>query len=307
MNLEQTLKNIFNIKKNEKVVILTDKLEIKNAKLFFNAAKKLSENTRILVKPVGDHSGQEPSPEIAREMKNSDVLIIVTTHSLTHTKAVASARKKGVRISSMPGFQKKMIRALNANPLEMKKTGIKIRNALEKAKMLNVVSDSGTDISFKVRKKIEIDYGLFRKKGDIGNLPAGEVYFAPIEGSSNGKIVIDSMKNCKCFAKKGTVVTVKDGKVVDISDKKSTLAKYLSKIKNADNIAEFGIGINRKAKVIGFILQDEKASGTCHIAFGNSKAIGGKVYSEIHVDAIIFKPTIYADEKIIMKKGRLVV
>ncbi len=307
MNLSNILRKSLAIKRGEKVLILTDKLELGNAKKFFLAAKKLSENTTLLLKPVGNHSGEEPSSEIAGEMKKFDVIIAVTTHSLSHTKARIGASEKGARIASMPGFQGKMMRVLSADPQELRKIGARIKKVLQKSKAVRVTSPSGTDISFHTRKKIEVDDGLLAKRGDKGNLPAGETYFAPLEGTANGTIIIDSMRNCKAYAKAGTRVLVKNGKAVDVSDKKSLLAKYLRKIKNADNIAELGIGTNRMAKVIGYILQDEKAAGTCHIAFGNSAAIGGKVYSKIHIDAILFKPTIWADNKIIMKNRKLMI
>lgn len=307
MNLSNILKKSLAIKRGEKVLVMTDELELANAKKFYQAAKKLSENTRLLVKTVGNHSGEEPPAEIAKEMKKYDTVIMVTTHSLSHTKARIGASKKGARIASIPGFQGKMMRALAADPFELRKTGLMIKKALQKAGTVRVTTPSGTDISFRTRKHIEIDDGLLTKRGDKGNLPAGETYFAPLEGSANGVIVIDSMRNCRAYTKAGTRVLVKNGKAVEVSDRKSLLAKYIFKIKNADNIAELGIGTNRMAKVIGYILQDEKAAGTCHIAFGNSSAIGGKVYSKIHIDAILFKPSIFADGKAIMKSGRLII
>ncbi|MFZ3077274.1 MAG: aminopeptidase [Candidatus Aenigmatarchaeota archaeon] len=307
MTLSGILQKSLAIRRGEKVLVLTDKLELANAKKFFAAAKKLSENTTLLLKPVGNHSGEEPSARIAGEMKEFDVIIAVTTHSLTHTKARIGASEKGARIASIPGFQGKMMAAFQADPHELRKEGIKIKKILQKSKDIRVVTPSGTDISFQTRKHIETDDGILRKRGAAGNLPAGETYFAPLEGTANGTIVIDSMKNCKAYAKSGTKVTVKNGKATGISDRKSLLAKYIFSIKNADNIAELGIGTNRKAKPIGFMLQDEKAAGTCHIAFGNSSAIGGKVYSKIHVDAILFKPTIFADDKMIMKNGKMIV
>lgn len=307
MNLSGILQKSLAIRRGEKVLVLTDKLELGNAKKFFAAAKKLSENTTLLLKPVGKHSGEEPSVRIAGEMKKFDVIIMVTTHSLTHTKARISASEKGARIASLPGFQGKMMRALSTDPRELRKNGARIKRVLQKSKTVRVTSPSGADISFHTRKDIEIDDGLLSKKGDKGNLPAGETYFAPLEGTASGTIVIDSMKNCKAYANPGTRVSVKNGKAVEVSDKKSLLAKYILSIKNADNIAELGIGTNHRAKVIGYILQDEKAEGTCHIAFGNSAAIGGKVYSKIHVDAILFKPTIWADSRMIMKNGKLMI
>lgn len=307
MNLSNILRKSLAIKSGEKVLILTDNLEFANAKKFFLAAKKLSQKTTLLLKPAGDHSGEEPSARIAGEMKKFDVIIAVTTHSLSHTKARIGASKKGARIASMPGFQGKMMRALAADPSELRRAGLRIKKILQKSKTVRVATSSGTDISFRTRKHIEIDDGLLTKRGDKGNLPAGEAYFAPLEGSANGVIVIDSMRNCRAYAKAGTRVFVKNGKAVEVSDRKSLLAKYLLSIRNADNIAELGIGTNKKAKVIGYILQDEKAAGTCHIAFGNSSAIGGKVYSKIHIDAILFKPSIFADGGIIMKDGKLMV
>lgn len=307
MNLSQILQKSLAIKRGEKVLILTDKLELGNAKKFFEAAKKLSENTTMLLKTVGNHSGEEPSTRIAGEMKKFNVIIAVTTHSLTHTKARISASKKGARVASIPGFNGKMMAALHAESSKIRQISMRIKKVLQKPKIVRVVSPSGTDISFHTRKHIEIDDGILRKRGAAGNLPAGEAYFAPLEGTANGTIVIDSMKNCRAYAKSGTRVLVKNGKAASVSDKKSLLAKYIFRIKNADNIAELGIGTNYRAKVIGFILQDEKAAGTCHIAFGNSAAIGGKVYSKIHVDAILFKPTIFADGRMIMKNGKLTV
>lgn len=307
MNLSQILRNSLAIKRGEKVLVLTDKPELANAKRFFLAAKKLSQNAELLIKPVGSHSGEEPSQQIAERMKKFDVIIAVTTHSLTHTKARIRASGKGARIASLPGFQEKMMSALQADPYELRRAGEKIKKILIKTKTVHVTTPSGTDISFRTGKHIEIDDGLLRKKGAAGNLPAGEAYFAPLEGTANGTVVIDSMRNCRAYAKSGTRVLVRNGKAVDVSDKKSLLAKYIFSIKNADNIAEFGIGTNKKAKVICRILQDEKAAGTCHIAFGNSAAIGGKVYSKIHVDAILFKPSIFADGRMIMRRGKMTV
>ena len=55
-----------------------------------------------------------------------------------------------------------------------------------------------------------------------------------------------------------------------------------------------------------FCEEDEKAYGTCHIALGNNIGFGGKVDVPLHIDCVIKKPTIFLDDKIIMKKGRLV-
>lgn len=53
------------------------------------------------------------------------------------------------------------------------------------------------------------------------------------------------------------------------------------------------------------LLEDEKKLGTVHIALGDNKSMGGKINVPIHVDGVILNPTVYFDDKIIMKNGKL--
>lgn len=306
MNLSVILRRSLAIKQGEKILVLTDKKQLKIAKKFFSAAKKLSKNTILLLKPIGNHSGEEPSPTIAQAMFNADVALLITRYSLSHTKARKNASRAGLRIASLPWFTEQMFTALQTNPFLLQKKGRKIINVLNKTDRIRILTKSGTNLSFSIKnRKIFNDDGLYRKKGSFGNLPAGEVCLAPLEGTANGIIVIDSIRDGKeVFAKPTTIITVNKGKVITISDNNCKLAKYFRTIKNAKNIAELGIGTNHKAKIIGYILQDEKAAGTCHIAFGNNKSFGGRVYSSLHLDTILLKPTIYADDKLIMKNGK---
>jgi aminopeptidase len=65
----------------------------------------------------------------------------------------------------------------------------------------------------------------------------------------------------------------------------------------AHNIAEFGIGINPEARLIGNVLEDEKVGGTVHIALGDNSTFGGDVIAGIHLDGIITKPRIFVDDE----------
>jgi len=55
------------------------------------------------------------------------------------------------------------------------------------------------------------------------------------------------------------------------------------------------------------LLEDEKVIGTVHIALGNNVSIGGSVNVPLHLDGVIKKPTVYLDDKILMKEGKLLV
>src|SRR3989344_5528915 len=218
-------------------------------------------------------------------MKKNDIVLAPTTHSITHTKARINACKQGARIATLPGITEEMLKqSLLADPKELERYSKKLVKALKNKNLIRIITKSGTDVILSARKrKIEPDIADIRKKGSYGNLPAGEVSFSPVEGSANGIIVINSMED---YAKPGTKVLAFNGIAISISDYNSKLAKVFKTIENSTNIAELGIGINKKAKLIGKILQDEKVIGTCHIAFGNNKSYGGKIYSEVHLDCI---------------------
>ena len=305
MNLEKIFQRSLGISPNENVLIITDKLKFHIAKKVLYACKDISKNVRIVTKPVGERSGEEPPKGIAEMMKKYEVVIALTTNSISHTNARKNASKLGVRIATMPGFTEEMWETLETDPYFLKKSGAKIREFLKEGKKINVTTKSGTSLSFsKEGRLVDIDEGLYTKKGNFGNLPAGEVSFSPLEDTANGVIVIDSMED---YAKPGTSVLVKDGKAISISDKNCKLAKVFDSVKNSRNIAELGIGTNPKARLIGNILQDEKVKGTVHIAFGSNISYEGKVYSSFHLDAIQLKPTVYVDDKCLMKDGKLLI
>ena len=303
MKIENIFKRSLNIKKKDKILIVTDNNKLKIAKKFLKSLKRLSNNVNLMVKNVGNYDGEEPSKKVSEEMKKSNIVIAVTTYSLTHTNARRKASKRGVKVVTMPGFIERMLPSLKPSPRKMLGQGKKIENILRKTKTVKVVTDHGTDLLFSVKGRfIDIDAGIFNKPGSFGNMPSGEISTSPVEGTAKGMLIINSMAD---YAKNKTVVYIEKGKAVDINDKKCKLAKIFRKVKNSTNVAEFGIGLNSKAKIIGNILQDEKVLGTCHIAFGNNKSYRGKVYSKVHLDAILFKPTIWFDKKKIMNKGRL--
>ncbi|MEM1803554.1 MAG: hypothetical protein QXQ91_04755 [Nanopusillaceae archaeon] len=68
-------------------------------------------------------------------------------------------------------------------------------------------------------------------------------------------------------------------------------------IKEAFNVAEFGIGTYPGARIVGNILMDEKVYGTVHTAFGNNST------TNIRIDVTISKPTVYVDGRMIIRDG----
>lgn len=303
------LKECLGLKKNENVLIVTDSRLYGLSKQFFTEAEKITNKVTIIKIPIPKVHGTEPSKEIAKEMLKYDVELLITTKSLSHTKARKNACKNGARIASMPTITKGTInRSLDIDYGKLKEKNKKLIKILEKGKIVKITTKKGTDLAMNIhgRKGFD-DNGIYNKRGSFGNLPAGEVAVSPVEGTTNGAYVVDASFGGIGKLKRPLKIKVRGGYAIEIKGYKSNEIKKHLKNKKYGNIAELGIGTNPKAKISGCVLEDEKVIGTVHIALGNSVSLGGKVDVPIHLDGIIKKPTIFIDKKKIMDDGKLII
>jgi leucyl aminopeptidase (aminopeptidase T) len=298
------------VKAGERVLIITDKNKLTIGRALFDAAKKITSETRLLEIPVGKVNGEEPDESVAQEMLDYGVILIPTSKSFSHTKARRDATGHGVRLATLPGITEEIfMRTMEADYHKVSKLTQKIKQALDKGKMVRIITTSGSDIVMSIEGR-ECDGGdaFYLEPGSWGNLPAGEACLGPVEGTTNGIFYIDATVLGKAVDKPIKVI-VKDGYAIDISGGSvaAELKKTLAQVgKNAFAIAELGIGTNDKAKLTGNTLEDEKVLGTAHIAFGNNKSYGGIIDVPIHIDGVFKKPTIYVDKKKIMDAGKLI-
>jgi leucyl aminopeptidase (aminopeptidase T) len=176
---------------------------------------------------------------------------------------------------------------------------------------IRVTAPGGTDITMPIAgREPHASSGLFREKGQWGNLPTGEAYLAPVEGVSNGVVVVDGSMAGVGMVDQPIRIVVKDGYATEITGGESA-AKLVGLLEphglDARTVAEFGIGTNDRAILTGVILEDEKVMGTIHIAFGDNKSMGGSVRVASHLDGLITSPSVWFDDRQIMKDGRILV
>jgi aminopeptidase len=195
---------------------------------------------------------------------------------------------------------------MTADFKEVEKEVKRLAKILEGTKKIKITTEIGTDLEVSVEdRRWYMDTGICHKKGEFMNLPAGEVFIAPKEGTADGKLIIDGA--FWEMLENPVIIDVKKGYANRIAGTKE-IAKQISKRgKEGRNIAEVGIGMNPKAKIIGNVLEDEKVKGTVHVALGDNSTFGGKCKAGIHIDGIIKKPTLFADDELIMENGKLVV
>jgi aminopeptidase len=143
------------------------------------------------------------------------------------------------------------------------------------------------------------------------NMPSGEVFTGPHEGSANGRVRFTVRSAPAGIDVDGVELEFSDGQVV-----RATAAvgdEYLQRALTTDDgarlVGEIGIGTNFGiARPTGTILFDEKIGGTVHLALGRSyPETGGKNRSALHWDLICDLRSggrLSADGEVVQENGR---
>ena len=216
------LKEIFckslKLKGDESCLIITDTVKENIAREFYDFAKQITPDVKIIVTEPGSEHAQEPSDDIAREMLLFDVQFLITNKSLSHTQARRKATDSGARIASMPTVTQDIInRCCLIDYDDLASKSKKLCSTLSAGLNVRIITALGTDITFKIgnNKWFGDNGGILDYPGAFGNLPEGEVAFAPLE--AQGTYFVDAsfpelgiLKSPLCFK-------VKDAFVYDIS------------------------------------------------------------------------------------------
>ncbi|MFH1062663.1 MAG: aminopeptidase [Candidatus Omnitrophota bacterium] len=307
--LEAIFKGSVKLKAQESCLIIADTEKEAIGRNFFEFAQKITPQARLMLMPPTLEHGVEPPDDIAEQMLLYDVEFLITSKSISHTKARRQATEKGARIASMPTVTEDIInRCCDIDYDLLKQESQKLYKLLESACILRVTTKLGTDIEFTIGKNkwFGENGGSFDFPGAFGNLPEGEVSFAPFD--CNGQYIVDVSFPGLGILESPITFKVKNGFAYGITGKRSEeIIKRLDSVgPKAYKIAELGIGLNPKAKVIGLVLEDEKVCGTIHIALGNNMSYGQDNDVPLHLDGVISSPDIYTDDKIIMKNGKFI-
>lgn len=306
------VKDCMGLSSGETLLVVTDAPLRDIGYAFWEAGVELGAESMLLEMVPRDGHGQEPPGPVAEMMKRVDAVLCPTSKSLTHTKARREACEAGARIGTLPGITVEvMSRTLSADYHAIAERTEKVCQAIAGHKRAHLTAPNGTDITMSIEGRRCIpSTGLILKPGDFGNLPSGEAYLAPLEGTANGVFVVDGS-----FAGIGVVqqplkLEVVDGFVTDISG--GAEAEHLKRLlephgRDAYNIAELGVGTNDAAQISGILLEDEKVAGTVHIAVGSNASMGGTVTVPVHLDGVIKNPTLIIDNQKIMQDGKLLI
>ena len=256
-----------------------------------------------------DSAAAEPPDVVAAAMERADVVLAATIQSLSHTAARKLASEAGARIGSLPGVTEEMLaRLMNGDLEETRRLGWAVAELMNEASEARITCAHGSDLRLGLEGRMAIaDGGELGTRGAFGNLPCGEGFIAPVEGTGEGTLVIDGSIAGVGLLDTPVSLTVEGGHLTAAtgSDGETLMGLLTAHGKDGTNVAELGIGTNDEAILTGNILEDEKILGTAHVAFGASAAIGGTVQVPVHLDCVILEPTVEIDGRTILSGGEL--
>jgi len=256
---------------------------------------------------VHDHGGHIPDVPLSRRRAMGAewrALIDAATRRgcrrvnvLNPTAALASSI--GIPLE---GLEQACWRAIDIDYHALDAQRAQVRRRLAWTREVRITSALGTDLRLRIDgRPVHVD---------IDDLPGGEVYVAPHEDSAEGIAVIDRRTI------RGTLVedlrlAFSGGRLVEIDAPNQQGADLLRELLHAssgdkDLIAEFALGLNPGlTEPLGEIALDEKIGGSVHIAIGMNESFGGRNRSNLHLDMVMLRPTVWLDGSPVLTGGTL--
>lgn len=274
----------------------------------------------------------DPPSAVCEAMMKSEVNVLVASTGMLHSPANFRAMEAGIPAICMDGGMTLEMFQSGAVTDDMKQIAVRKHYVAKDifgadAKECRVTSRYGTDFTYRVDdrifvpplpgnsfdpyKIINFDKDENRKGGNLYYylFPTGEFNVAPIEGSANGKLVIDLTMHHLGRLQSPIELTVEKGRVTRIEGGADArvLRDYLETYGDENAYmcpAEASVGVNAKAVVRGIQREDKNIMGTMHFGLGTNIDVGGSVKSKIHMDGVILEPTLYVDGKKRIDNGR---
>lgn len=198
-------------------------------------------------------------------------------------------------------------RAMDVDYNELHDRAQRLIERIERSEVIHITSPMGTDLYLRRGdRKAHADDGRLQQ---YGNLPCGEVYFAPLEDSASGRAVYDVIFH-QGVRILGLEIQFEEGVAVPITAQENF--DYFMEVWGQHDagrarLGEMGIGLNAAVRrPTGFLLTDEKIMGTVHLALGDSSFIGGTNRSTLHWDMVVLQPTVTLDESLLLDRGRFI-
>ena len=207
-------------------------------------------------------------------------------------------------------------RAATVSPSSLRTKGETLRRSFSDNGVVTITAPNGTNISLRVQPTdgFVSDGAITAEKLRQGSgaaatfLPAGEVILPAMDGSTNGKIVLDRMMWDGRLIR-GLTLVFEKGLLTSMTaenDMSALEARYLGASGDKNRFGFIDIGINDQTKLpVGSGRVVWTAPGAIVFGFGDNRAFGGDNQSDFGFIAQIGGATLTVDGKPLIAAGKL--
>jgi len=325
-----------NVEPGDRVLVLTDTAHDERVwQVVMSVLAEIGVDATLALFEPRPADYYDPPANVCEAMLHSNVNVLLTSTGMLHCKANFDAMAAGVPAICMDGGMS----------LEMFQSGGVTDDMAEiarrkhyvaknvfgpDARECRVTSRYGTDLTYRVDDRVFVpplpgpDFDPWRvvrfdeaEGREGGNLyyylfPTGELNVPPIEGSANGRLVIDLTMHHLGRLTSPVELTIESGRIVSIDGGPDAraLREYLAEYGDENAYmcpAEASVGVNRKALIRGVQREDKNIFGCMHFGLGTNIDVGGTVRSRIHMDGVVLEPTLYVDGTERIRDGEFLV
>jgi leucyl aminopeptidase (aminopeptidase T) len=308
------IQKLLDVKPGEQVALVCDPMsEMSMVYALAGATQYVGAEYTIMMMPTRTTERKNDlTPVIERGLEAADCLIGLTASCGAPTYSAAVKRlykKKKLRTISM--VMRNMDNFTNGGALAdyeaLYAEGQQLAAIWRQAQNIHLTTPAGTDLQAPIAgEAVFIECGFATEPGLEAAFSDGEVSQMPRVNTAEGLIVVDGPIAHIGLPSSPIRLEVKAGRVVDVSGanrQKNELAQIIESIDNADNIAEIGIGLNPACRQNGDFEEEKKGRGNVHVAIGDNLFYGGDIYSPVHMDMVLYRPTVRLDDRIIVEDG----
>ncbi|HXX59647.1 MAG TPA: hypothetical protein VEI27_03105 [Dehalococcoidales bacterium] len=315
------LEKIMRLTPGKKLLVMTDTYARSRSIGYttIEVAKFMGVEAILLTMEPLSQSGVEPPAAVAAAMKTVDVIFgLWERSSPAHTNARIAATNAGAKYYDFftDLSEDYLTKPITFADLEkMKRTTDKIAEIMNKANKATITSPYGTHLTMSLNGRIGLPLSPLTEQAISGLLDSAETATAPVEGSTEGVVVVDAnVRGWGYLLRKPIIFEVKKGRVqleTIKSDDRAQAERFrqlVTRDGNASNCAaELGIGASHTASKLlrGDYLMDFGVAGTMHIAVGRNNDIGGVVKSDVHNDLLMTGTTVKLDDITVIENGEL--
>ena len=310
------IRRLLAVQAGENVMIVCDPAsEMRMAYALADVVAQVGAEYTIAIMPNREQERANvlPAP-IAKGLEATDCLIGLTRSSGAPTyakevKALYNAKRLRTISMVMRGMENFTTGGALADYEALFAEGQRLAAVWDRARRIRVTTPAGTDLRADIGDaRAIVECGFATEPGQEAAFPDGEVSQGPNEGTAEGVIVVDGPICYLGVPDRPVRLRVEKGRVVAVESKGETAAalrRILADIANADNIAEVGIGLNPMCLRNGDFEEEKKARGNVHIALGDNIFYGGQTRSDVHMDMVIYQPTVWLDEQVVVRQGQV--